>query len=116
MTFDRWEMPEFDAGLDPSTAAAGVSVSQLEAVQKQAYEEAYALGMQEGHAAGAAETRAEAHRLQALFVLRHAEGDWTPRQRRVYFEAWQQSAKMACFGSGTSCLSKLGNRPRRRTR
>mgnify|MGYP005815445239 CR=1 FL=1 len=70
----RWQPPAWDApGTEnkgvPSTpveAAAPLSASALEQLQRDAYEEAYALGLQEGLAAGREQRAAEAERWHAL--------------------------------------------------
>ncbi len=64
--FDRWETPEFAPGINSGSSAPGMSVTQLEALQKQAYDEAYAVGLQEGEAAGVAKSNVEAQRLDGL--------------------------------------------------
>ena len=62
--FDRWETPEFK--VDTNAGSSGVSIAQLEAVQRQAYEEAYAHGLSEGRAAGASEAQKDAQQFGAL--------------------------------------------------
>ena len=64
VTFDRWETPEFKADVNPGSN--GISIAQLEALQRQAYEEAYAQGLTEGRAAGATEAQSEAQQLTGL--------------------------------------------------
>jgi len=64
--FDRWETPEFEPGMNVGSGAPGISVTQLEALQKQAYEEAYAAGIQEGFKAGAEKCGTQAKRLEML--------------------------------------------------
>jgi flagellar assembly protein FliH len=70
-TYERWELPQ--VGEDGARPPAGLShgpltASQLEEVQRQAYEEAYALGRTEGHREGLAEGQARA-RKEAASVL-----------------------------------------------
>lgn len=61
----RWETPEFQASND-GAGGFGLSIRQLEALQKQAYEEAYAAGIEEGFKVGEQRCRAETARLSAL--------------------------------------------------
>ncbi len=64
--FDRWETPEFEPGGDPTDSGRGMSVTRLESLQKQAYEEAYATGLREGREAGESLARSEGQRFDAL--------------------------------------------------
>ena len=48
--FDRWRTAEFSA--DADRGSPGMSIAQLEELQKQAWEEAFAQGLAEGRKAG----------------------------------------------------------------
>ncbi|MFK8029917.1 MAG: flagellar assembly protein FliH [Gammaproteobacteria bacterium] len=64
-SFDRWETPEF-APESSANGSPGISIQQLEELQKQAYEEAYAVGIQDGFKAGAEKSNKETQRLNSL--------------------------------------------------
>lgn len=53
--FDRWSVPAVDANEKAGATPAGPSLAELEQIQKDAYDEAFAQGLEEGRAAGAAE-------------------------------------------------------------
>lgn len=60
--FDRWELPDVDAPRAEQaskSAKTGVKVSELEALQKAAYDEGFAQGRKDGLAQGQAEGRTE---------------------------------------------------------
>ncbi len=63
-TFDRWETPEFAPA--SKSGSHGISITELEELQKQAYEEAYAVGIQEGFKAGADKCSIEVRRFETL--------------------------------------------------
>lgn len=64
--FDRWETPQFEADSRHNQLSPGVSIAQLEALQKQAYDEAYAQGLLDGAAEGTARAQAQGERLDGL--------------------------------------------------
>jgi flagellar assembly protein FliH len=58
--FDRWELPDVDAPrAAPPPKSGGVEVSELEALQKAAYDEGFAQGRKDGLAQGQKEGRVE---------------------------------------------------------
>jgi flagellar assembly protein FliH len=72
-----WQAPRFaaaaevaDAQPDPQPPTAGslLTAEAMEEIQRQAYEEGFAQGRQEGHAAGLDELRMQARRLEALMT------------------------------------------------
>lgn len=64
-----WRVPEVDAGGRGVVRAGALpTAGGLERLQKQAYEEGYARGLEEGRTAGAAEVAARAQRLDALLA------------------------------------------------
>lgn len=60
----RWDLPPISGNPVP-TRRAGKTVAEIEEVERRAYEEAYARGLEEGRAAGKAEYDKEIERLQA---------------------------------------------------
>ncbi|NNF17589.1 MAG: flagellar assembly protein FliH [Gammaproteobacteria bacterium] len=64
--FDRWETPEFAPDTSQGAMSPGVSITELEALQKQAFDEAYAAGLKAGQEAGVAKNREQAQRFAAL--------------------------------------------------
>lgn len=73
----RWQPPVWDAvetgaaSTPELTAHEPLAASSLEQLQREAYEEAYALGMQEGRAAGRDQSTAEIARWRALVEALH---------------------------------------------
>ena len=66
--FKRWQVPDVALGETRDTHAGGnkyLTAVQLEKIQKQAYDEAYARGLREGIAAGQAQIQEKAR----LFVV-----------------------------------------------
>jgi len=68
--FRPWSPPSMDDGAPaPAGAAAGglmLTASQIEELQKQAYDEAYQAGLQEGRAAGRDELQSRIHQFEQL--------------------------------------------------
>lgn len=60
----RWDLPPISGNPVP-TRRAGKTVAEIEEVERRAYEEAYARGLEEGRAAGKAEYDKEIERLHA---------------------------------------------------
>lgn len=63
VAFDRWQSPAVGPGPGGSH---GLSINDLEAIQKDAYDEAYTQGLAEGRAVGERECRDHASRLCAM--------------------------------------------------
>lgn len=63
-TAERWRVPALDGSAGPGYLTAG----RLEALQKEAWDEAFRQGHNEGLAAGAAEVRQRAERFDALLT------------------------------------------------
>lgn len=64
-----WQPPSMDtdgAGPTPAQNANLLTAAQIEQVQQQAYEEAYAIGLQEGRAAGREQAKAKAAEFERL--------------------------------------------------
>ena len=61
--FKRWHVPDVAAGVSRESRGGGsryLTAVQLERIQKQAYDEAYARGLKEGMAAGQSQLRDQA--------------------------------------------------------
>ncbi|MEM7081991.1 MAG: flagellar assembly protein FliH [Pseudomonadota bacterium] len=61
---DRWEGPDF--AVSGSVASPGMSIRQLELLQQQAYDEAYAAGLEQGLKAGQQQSLQAAQRLAGM--------------------------------------------------
>lgn len=58
-TVQRWDLPEFDDEPESQPEQEGLTVQQLEEIERAAYEEAYKVGYDEGREAGLAAARVE---------------------------------------------------------
>lgn len=78
--YERWTLPEVTPHTPDTLPASGqqhyLRADQIEKIQRQAYDEAYAAGLKEGLAAGQAQIKAEAQRLTQLTAkLSHLLGE-----------------------------------------
>lgn len=64
--YERWETPKVRVSALAGNGTGKVTANQLERLQKQAYDEGFALGHREGLAAGHTQLRESAYRLQQL--------------------------------------------------
>lgn len=80
--FDRWELPAVDAPRAEQplkSAKTGVKISELEALQKTAYDEGFALGQKEGLAQGR-----EAGQLEGFAAGEKEAQELAQRMRRIF--------------------------------
>lgn len=70
--YERWETPTVQVSAAAGSGNGMVTANQLERIQKQAYDEGFALGHKEGHVAGQLQLRERAQQLQQLMERMHA--------------------------------------------
>lgn len=78
--YERWSLPEVTPKTQDALPASGqqryLRADQIEKIQKQAYDEAYAHGLKEGIAAGQGQIKSQAQRLSQITVkLSHLLGE-----------------------------------------